>query len=229
LKPSHTAKASYSSVPMITRCARCTPWIIKRSWLVTASNQPAHVNHGATLTTRNHCRLVHLPNIFRTPSKEGKTRSIVTMTINNSTEAAASYSFEEYWARSQAKKAAELAEKFSSIKAAFDGLKSKEEIQLLCKVIHPDQQVIVFEKTGSSQVSDTDGLPCYADREPYSTVRRGLVYYFHASTLKEGATVEYNNKLWRVMMNYLARGSASSLAYQCIYLLEIADVFKPQE
>ena len=151
------------------------------------------------------------------------------MTINNSTEAAASYSFEEYWARSQAKKAAELAEKFSSIKAAFDGLKSKEEIQLLCKVIHPDQQVICFEKTGSSQVSDTDGLPKWADREPYNTVRVKTVYYFHASRLREGDTVEWDNKVWRVMMNYLHRGTPESLAYQCIYLLEIADVFKPQE
>jgi hypothetical protein len=147
------------------------------------------------------------------------------MTIINRT---AYSSFEEYYAAQQGQKAAELADKYASVKEAFNGLKGKEDIQLLATVIHPNQQVICFEKTGSSQVSDTDGLPCYADREPYSTVRRGLVYYFHASSLREGATVKYDGRIWEVLLNYLTRGTPESLAYQCLWLLEIAEVW-PQE
>ena len=149
------------------------------------------------------------------------------MTINNNNAieaAAATYSFEQYWARQKAIKATELAQRFSSIKEAFDGLQSKESIQLLATVLFPEQKVLCWEKTGSSQVKDTDGLPTSAEREPYGTVRHGTVYYFHASTLKVGATVEYDGKLWQVLMNYLVRGSANSLAYQCLYLLEIASL-----
>ena len=147
----------------------------------------------------------------------------MTIINNNPATTAAYTSFEEYWASYERQKAAELAQKYGSVKAAFDALQSKEAIELLAKVLHPNQQVIRWEKSGSAQVTSTDGLPKWSDdRESYETVRCGTVYYFHPSTLKEGATVEYDGRIWRVLMNYLARGSAGSLAYQCLYLLEVA-------
>ena len=156
------------------------------------------------------------------------------MTINNNAIAAqadSSYeSFEQWWARRQLERGLELASRFSSVKEAFEGYKSKEDVQLLARILHPEQKVIVFDKTGSCQVEDTDGLPKSANRESYGTVRYGTVYYFHASTLKEGATVEWGGKIWRVLMNYLQRGSGGSLAYQCLYLLEVASVLtQPQQ
>jgi hypothetical protein len=138
-------------------------------------------------------------------------------------------SFEKYWAKHQYERGVKLSEKFASIKEAFNGFQNKEDIQLLAKIIHPEQTVVCFEKSGSAQVADTDGLPKWAEREPYGTVRNGTVYYFHPSTLKEGDSVEWDNKIWKVLFNYFVRGTAESLAYQCIYLLEIANVFAPQE
>jgi hypothetical protein len=133
-----------------------------------------------------------------------------------------SISFEQWWASREQQKALELAEKFGSIKQAFEAWQGAEEIKLLARVLHPEQLVRQIEMRGSSRVSETDGLPYYStDRESYSTVRYGEVWYFHASTLKEGDTVKYDGRLWEVLMNYHSRGSAGTLAYQCIWLLEI--------
>lgn len=129
--------------------------------------------------------------------------------------------FEEVWSQMQAKKAMEMAAKYASVNEAFKAFENPDAIQLLASVLHPGQKVLRWEKTGSSQVEDTPGLPYYAERPEYSTVRYGTVYYFHASTLKEGDVVEYDNRQWKVLMNHLKRGSAGSLAYQCIYLLEV--------
>lgn len=129
--------------------------------------------------------------------------------------------FQEIWSVMEAKKAAELAAKYATIKEAFKAFQSPEAIKLLAEVIHPGQRVLRWEKSGSSQVEDTDGLPYYSNREGYDTVAYGTVFYFHASTLKEGDVVEYDNRQWKVLMNHLKRGSAGSLAYQCIYLLEV--------
>lgn len=142
------------------------------------------------------------------------------MTINRT----AYSSFEEYWEKQQAQRAAELANKYGSIKQAFDALQGREAIQLLAKVLYPHQQVVCFEKSGSAQVAETDGLPKPSDREPYNTVRRGLVYYFHPSTLREGATVQYDGRIWEVLLNYFVRGTPESLAYQCIWLVEAAQL-----
>jgi hypothetical protein len=133
-----------------------------------------------------------------------------------------SISFEEWLAENERQEAAKLATRFKSLKEAFYAWQGAREIKLLARVLHPEQQVLFIEKTGSAQVPSTDGLPYYADREGYDTVRYGTVYYFHHSTLKEGDTVERDGKRWEVMMNHFSRGSAGSLAYQCIYLLEVA-------
>lgn len=129
--------------------------------------------------------------------------------------------FEIVWKSMQASKAAELAAKYSSVSEAFKAFESPESIRLLASVLYPEQRVLRFEKTGSAQVKETAGLPCSAEREGYSTVGHGYVYYFHPSTLKEGDTVEWDGCKWQVLMNHFSRGSAGSLAYQCLYLLEV--------
>lgn len=129
--------------------------------------------------------------------------------------------FETIWQNLQAEKATKLAAKYSSVSEAFKAFESPESIRLLASIIHPGQRLLRWEKTGSSQVADTAGLPYYSDRKEYTTVRYGTVYYFHASTLKEGDTVEWDNCKWQVLMNHFSRGSAGTLAYQCIYLLEV--------
>lgn len=129
--------------------------------------------------------------------------------------------FETVWQNLQAEKAAELAAKYPTVKAAFEAFESAESIRLLAGVIHPGQRVIRWEKSGSSQVKETAGLPYSAEREGYSTVRHGYLYYFHPSTLKEGDTVEWDNCTWQVLMNHLSRGSSYSPSYQCLYLLEV--------
>lgn len=131
-------------------------------------------------------------------------------------------SFEIVWQQMQEEKATKLATKYASVNEAFNAYETPDNIQLLAGVIHPGQKVLRWEKTGSSQAESTSGLPHYVeDREGYDTVGHGVVYYFHPSTLKEGDIVEYDGRQWQVLMNHLTRGSAGSLAYQCLYLLEV--------
>jgi hypothetical protein len=129
--------------------------------------------------------------------------------------------FEAIWREMQAEKALKLAGRYASVKEAFNAFLNPADITLLASVLHPDQRVVRVEKSGSAQMPSVDSLPYYSDREGYSTVRYGTVYYFHPSTLKEGDVVEWDGGRWVVLMNYLKRGSAGSLAYQCLYLLEV--------
>jgi len=129
-----------------------------------------------------------------------------------------------WFAAQDAAKGEQMAEKYASIEEAFHALNPSHEIQCMASKIYPHQKVVAYEKSGSCQVADTEGLPRPSDREPYSTVRYGTVFYFHASTLKKGACVEWNGRIWEVLFNYLTRDSAGSLAYQCIYLLEVAQL-----
>ena len=146
---------------------------------------------------------------------------------NAETYAAAAAELQSRWAQEDARRGQELCEKYASIEEAYftsEEFVSRKDLRLLCGAMYPEQKVMVCEKTGSAQVSETAGLPRSSDREPYSTLRDGTVYYFHASTLKKGKQVEWDGRIWEVLFNYLNRDKPESLAYQCIYLLEVAQL-----
>lgn len=148
--------------------------------------------------------------------------SAATAAAKAAAKAASDAAFEESWQQRKAEKAATLAEKYSSVQEAFDGFCLSSDVALLAGVLYPHQQVVRIEKSGSDKADPTTGLPMWADLPEYSTVRHGTVYHFHPSTLKVGEVVEYEGSLWEVLVNHYSRGSGASLAYQCLWLVEVA-------